>query len=932
MNAAEAGDEALPRTPAACSQTKERSLRTTASHLSSPVHRTAPNRRSSAMLSQSPPMRRSLVDPERNSAQLEYNEPQKVAAPEAIRTMTALTNGAQRAGSVTCSDFAAECHPSDHAESFSAENATETVRARRRSSVHRGAVAPITPLPLPTFARAQHALSASGNATTEASAVDAQASAAMRQLGTSSALPENSASTMEGVTASQAQMKGTRERSASLSPGRHTMHPGRGSASPAPAHRPVAAFAMAPIDSVASPEQVYRARCASPTASSPGSFVNATDIEGQIFQLEQTLEWDPKLATIPSDDNGALAENADAIRAGSCGQEAANGQVGNLDCAADAAQQPAVVSDSSSVAMPSCAAPVELAPSAAAAAASLVPDSGQATTANAKLARPSRPRSPLSAAGASDQQARRSRSRSPSDATNAIDGSFHALERSQTATEMLLSVRRAPAASTSVAYDGYDAHALRLADPKRAPAAVDETIMPPAHASGTPMPHHTLYAAAAPGGERQPGPGGAPGGVSSRLSRTEALRTRIERLRAMRAGALPVCPSPSRIEAVGAAGDRSSTVQHEMCEDRHRTGRSTSRAAPSPPLEQDVSGYGLPGNAAVATASATISAGVVSTRQTHSPARMQVEPLQNATELQATGTNSVLKPSPNKAWATLGHARSSPSRYRIVIATTPQSSKRVRGASPSPETLKSRMDQRASPNCVPASLKQPTAVDTTSLTPVSATPSRTAVKPLVDLNGNPSPRQAPVDAEAPLDVQDAYRQRREEKRRRILEHQRRLALETERQQARLAPLRQQQVVASGLLKSHGTKPASQIAAAAAAAAAAADEAPAEYPLTPERHHSADASDDESAAVPAAKRHLIPEWARSHRLYGALIEQTRVDPDTIFPRVHTCDLVDIFGGGTNRPRYRRRTSSGDWVRDRLTWREEAAYRKALGFDP
>jgi hypothetical protein len=203
--------------------------------------------------------------------------------------------------------------------------------------------------------------------------------------------------------------------------------------------------------------------------------------------------------------------------------------------------------------------------------------------------------------------------------------------------------------------------------------------------------------------------------------------------------------------------------------------------------------------------------------------------------------------------------------------------------------------------------------------------SQSPTKPLVDRNTDLLLGTPFATAESALDAQQ--QQRREEKRRRILEHQRRLALEAERQQARLEPLRHQAQAATPQQTNEATLGAPDIIPPAKVLT----ETAAGYPLTPERRAPEDVSDDDSAAVPAAKRHLVPEWARSHRLYGALIEQTRVDPDTIFHRVHTCDLVEIFRA-TNRPRYRRRTSSGDWVLDRLTWREEAAYRRALGFDP
>ena len=76
---------------------------------------------------------------------------------------------------------------------------------------------------------------------------------------------------------------------------------------------------------------------------------------------------------------------------------------------------------------------------------------------------------------------------------------------------------------------------------------------------------------------------------------------------------------------------------------------------------------------------------------------------------------------------------------------------------------------------------------------------------------------------------------------------------------------------------------------------------------------------------------IPDWARSDALRGALAEQAGVDPDRIFPEhVIGCDLEDIFAGYQKRTRFVRRTSSADWSKDRLTWKEESAYRRIMGY--
>lgn len=80
-----------------------------------------------------------------------------------------------------------------------------------------------------------------------------------------------------------------------------------------------------------------------------------------------------------------------------------------------------------------------------------------------------------------------------------------------------------------------------------------------------------------------------------------------------------------------------------------------------------------------------------------------------------------------------------------------------------------------------------------------------------------------------------------------------------------------------------------------------------------------------------KRKRIPLWARSANLPQSLVAQTR-DPDTIFERVHTLNLDEVFEGHRGKKKFRARTSSGMWVRDRLTAQEELDYKKAtIGFD-
>ena len=109
-------------------------------------------------------------------------------------------------------------------------------------------------------------------------------------------------------------------------------------------------------------------------------------------------------------------------------------------------------------------------------------------------------------------------------------------------------------------------------------------------------------------------------------------------------------------------------------------------------------------------------------------------------------------------------------------------------------------------------------------------------------------------------------------------------------------------------------------------------------------------------------------SRGAELQEAVGSQQRVDPDSIFQPVKTLALEEgmsstitiichsaplplgmkivrrvsaesrpFFGGavfgtrGSKRfPTFRKRSSSGNWIADRLIWQEQLAYKKSLGF--
>jgi Inner centromere protein, ARK binding region len=100
-----------------------------------------------------------------------------------------------------------------------------------------------------------------------------------------------------------------------------------------------------------------------------------------------------------------------------------------------------------------------------------------------------------------------------------------------------------------------------------------------------------------------------------------------------------------------------------------------------------------------------------------------------------------------------------------------------------------------------------------------------------------------------------------------------------------------------------------------------------YEITDNEDSDSD-SDDEMSQEKAAKR--IPEWAKRENLIKALNLQYStnypIDPDELFGEVETCDLEAIFNKKSNK--YRRRNSSGDWTKDRVTSEEKRAYKLAV----
>ncbi|KAL0054711.1 hypothetical protein WJX82_001328 [Trebouxia sp. C0006] len=105
-----------------------------------------------------------------------------------------------------------------------------------------------------------------------------------------------------------------------------------------------------------------------------------------------------------------------------------------------------------------------------------------------------------------------------------------------------------------------------------------------------------------------------------------------------------------------------------------------------------------------------------------------------------------------------------------------------------------------------------------------------------------------------------------------------------------------------------------------------------YQISPYRGDDSDAESSEGDDP----RKSIPEWARGRALMQQLATQVQTDPDEVFQQHRkTCSLDEVFGhSDTDKHKQKkdlsRRTSSGNWIEDRVTWKEELNYKKAMGY--
>lgn len=106
------------------------------------------------------------------------------------------------------------------------------------------------------------------------------------------------------------------------------------------------------------------------------------------------------------------------------------------------------------------------------------------------------------------------------------------------------------------------------------------------------------------------------------------------------------------------------------------------------------------------------------------------------------------------------------------------------------------------------------------------------------------------------------------------------------------------------------------------------------PQNPEDNYEiSDKGEDSDVDEPDRSEKHVPEW--SFQYLELITKQTNIDPDTIFGnRVPECDLEAIFSDALylsckfERPK-RRRGSSGEWKKDRLSRSEITDYKHKMG---
>ena len=190
------------------------------------------------------------------------------------------------------------------------------------------------------------------------------------------------------------------------------------------------------------------------------------------------------------------------------------------------------------------------------------------------------------------------------------------------------------------------------------------------------------------------------------------------------------------------------------------------------------------------------------------------------------------------------------------------------------------------------------------------------------------------------------RRRKEEKARRLEEHKKRRKLEAEAKEGgtlaaakeRLAKIQQQAAIlksqsgASSRATFSGTPNAHARVNAMDPKSPMHTEEPADVPqydISPYRSdHDSDDGEPRNAKT-------VPHWARQPHLTAQLTAQQYTDPDEIFMQHQkTCSLDAVFAGcdksGKKAATFSRRGSSGNWIQDRISWKEELQYKRAMGY--
>ncbi|KAK9836349.1 hypothetical protein WJX81_007690 [Elliptochloris bilobata] len=182
--------------------------------------------------------------------------------------------------------------------------------------------------------------------------------------------------------------------------------------------------------------------------------------------------------------------------------------------------------------------------------------------------------------------------------------------------------------------------------------------------------------------------------------------------------------------------------------------------------------------------------------------------------------------------------------------------------------------------------------------------------------------------------EEAERREREEKQRRLDELRLKRKADAERAVAERAAADEEERKRKAAQRADQAAEAkrARLAPPPAAAPPAAPMQPATYEISP---YKSDQDSDEEAVDDAAPRKPVPDWARGRALAGQLAAQLAVDPDEIFQqRQKTCPLDEVFGHAgkptAGKRDLTRRNSSGNWIEDRVTWKEEVTYKKAMGY--